>query len=54
MRTISFASAILEAHEHLLANDPAVFVIGLGVPTTAGVFGTTTGLVERFWTRSRP
>jgi len=48
VRRITFASAILEAQEHLLAHDPSVFVIGLGVPTTAGVFGTTTGLVEKF------
>jgi pyruvate dehydrogenase E1 component beta subunit len=48
VRKISFASAILEAQEHLLAHDPSVFVIGLGVPTSAGVFGTTVGLVEKF------
>ena len=31
----------MEAH-------PEVSIIGLGVPTKAGVFGTTSGLVDRF------
>ncbi len=45
-RIIKYADAIKEATEQLLAKDPRVFVLGLGVPQGAG--GTTTGLHEKY------
>ena len=48
IRNLSFAQAIQEAQYQLLERDDAVMVMGLGAPTQAGVFGTTTGLVEAF------
>lgn len=48
MRTLRFYEAINEAIGLCLANDPSVYLMGLGVPDPKGVFGTTTGLQERF------
>ena len=47
-RTLTYAEAINEATAECLATDNSVYVIGLGVPGPTGVFGTTTGLAERF------
>ncbi len=47
-RIISYSQAILEAQDQLLASDPSVYLIGLGVPTSSGVFGTTSGLVKKY------
>ncbi len=46
-RELTFAEAIWEATDMCLANDPAVYVMGLGVTDSGGVFGTTVGLQER-------
>ncbi len=48
MPNITYAQALLQAHQQLLSSDSRVFVIGLGVPTPTGVFGTTVGLQEQF------
>jgi pyruvate dehydrogenase E1 component beta subunit len=48
MRQLTFSQAILEGTDQLLAAYPEVLVMGLGVPTQAGVFGTTSGLVDRY------
>jgi len=48
MRECTFAQAILEATDQLLAKDSSVYVMGLGVPDPKGIFGTTVGLVEKY------
>ena len=45
-RTIKYAEALREATDQLLAEDPRVFVLGLGVPQGAG--GTTNGLAKKY------
>jgi len=45
-RILTFARAVLEATDQCLATDPAVILIGLGVPDPGGIFGTTLGLRE--------
>lgn len=47
-REIRFNQAILEGTSQLLEADPAVYIMGLGVPDPKGTFGTTTGLQEKF------
>lgn len=47
-RQISFAEAIREATDQLLAIDPSVYVMGLGVPDPKGIFGTTLGLAQKY------
>jgi pyruvate/2-oxoglutarate/acetoin dehydrogenase E1 component len=47
-RLIRYQDAIREAQAQLLANDPSVYVMGLGVPGPTGIFGTTKGLVDEF------
>lgn len=51
MPRLTFAEAIRDALAISLERDPAVYVMGLGVPDPTGVFGTTTGLQERFGER---
>lgn len=46
-RILKFKDAIREAQEIALA-DPSVFLIGEGVPDPKAIFGTTTGLKEKF------
>jgi len=48
MREITFAQSLLEATDQLLAIDPSVYVMGLGVPDPKGIFGTTVGLAEKY------
>lgn len=48
MRELTFAKAILEATSQCMENDPSVYIMGLGVPDSGGIFGTTTGLQEKF------
>jgi len=48
IRVLTYAEAIREAQIQLLEQDDSVYLLGLGVPTPTGVFGTTVGLVERF------
>ncbi|MEK9627512.1 MAG: alpha-ketoacid dehydrogenase subunit beta [Nitrospinota bacterium] len=47
-REITFSQAILECTDQYLANDPSVYVMGLGVPDPKGIFGTTVGLREKY------
>ena len=44
----SGADGIREALELALERDPSVFLIGEGVADPKGVFGTTTGLIEKY------
>ncbi len=44
---ITYAQAINEALDQCLAEDPSVYLVGLGVPDVKGVFGTTLGLQEK-------
>lgn len=48
MRQITYAQAIREAQEIALKRDEGVFLIGEGVPDAKGIFGTCTGLADRF------
>lgn len=48
MRRISYCEALREAMVQEMDRDPRVFVYGVGVPTHAEVFGSVSGLVERF------
>ena len=47
-RQLTYAQAINEATALCLDGDSSVYLIGLGVPDPKGIFGTTTGLQERF------
>ena len=49
-RTLTYAEAIREATEREMARDSSVMVLGIGVDDFKGVYGTTTGLVEKFGT----
>lgn len=49
-RQITQAEAIREALEQAMAEDNRVILIGEGVPDPKGIFGTTSGLQERFGT----
>ncbi|HEY4136775.1 MAG TPA: transketolase C-terminal domain-containing protein [Alphaproteobacteria bacterium] len=48
MRKLKYFQAINEATAQSMDADPSVLLIGLGVPSPTGVFGTTSGLAERF------
>ena len=50
MRELTMAAAIREATEQCMDLDPSVYIMGLGVPDPGGIFGTTTGLQEKFGT----
>src|SRR5260221_5382693 len=45
---LSFAQSVNAAQRQAMELDPGVFVYGIGADGKAGIFGTTTGLVERF------
>jgi acetoin:2,6-dichlorophenolindophenol oxidoreductase subunit beta len=45
---LSFAQAINAALRQALELDPGVFVYGIGADGSSGIFGTTSGLVEKF------
>ena len=47
-REIAFSQAILEATDLCMANDPSVYVLGLGVTDPKGIFGTTKGLESKY------
>ncbi len=47
-RQITYAAAINEAIDSCLKEDPAVFIMGEGVPDPKGIFGTTSGLKEKY------
>lgn len=46
-RELNYAQAILEATDQCLAENPAVYIMGLGVPDPKGIFGTTLGLQDK-------
>jgi len=48
MRTLTYSEAINEALQEEMARDPNVFIIGEDVGAMGGVFGVTTGLIEKF------
>ncbi len=48
MPDIKYSEAILQATDQLMEVDPAVYVMGLGVPDPKGIFGTTLGLLEKY------
>jgi len=50
-REITYAQAILEATDQCLADDPSVYIMGLGVTDPKGVFGTTVGLEKKHGSR---
>ena len=48
MSELNYANAIREATDFCLEVDQSVLVIGLGVPDPKGIFGTTTGLQDKY------
>jgi acetoin:2,6-dichlorophenolindophenol oxidoreductase subunit beta len=48
MRELSFGEAINEALAQAMELDESVFLYGIGADGKSGIFGSTTGLVERF------
>ena len=48
MRELNYANAIKEATDFCLQEDKSVLLIGLGVPDPKGIFGTTTGLQDKY------
>ncbi len=50
-RVITYAQALNEAQDLCLQRYPEVILMGLGVPDPTGVFGTTTGLQEKYGDR---
>jgi pyruvate/2-oxoglutarate/acetoin dehydrogenase E1 component len=47
-RILSYAEALNEAQAEILSGDPEAYLMGLGVPGPTGIFGSTTGLVDKF------
>lgn len=47
-RQLKFFEAIREAIDLCMEKDPRVYLMGLGVPDPKGIFGTTSGLVEKY------
>ena len=47
-RKITLSEAIREGTDQCLNEDPSVYIMGLGVPDPKGIFGTTTGLREKY------
>ena len=47
-RELKFSQAINEAVDLCMAKDPAVYIMGLGVPDPKGIFGTTLGLQQKY------
>jgi pyruvate dehydrogenase E1 component beta subunit len=47
-RQLSYAKAILEATDQAMSLSPDVVVLGQLVDTKSGIFGTTTGLVDKY------
>nr|NGX63681.1 Pyruvate dehydrogenase E1 component subunit beta [Candidatus Anoxychlamydiales bacterium] len=48
MRNITFAKAVLEATDQMMALDKSVYLMGLGAPDPKGIFGTTIGLQKKY------
>ena len=49
-RMLTYAEAIREATENEMTRDSSVMMLGIGVDDFKGIYGTTTGLVEKFGT----
>jgi pyruvate/2-oxoglutarate/acetoin dehydrogenase E1 component len=47
-RVLSYAGALLETMDAALANHPNAFIMGQGVDDFKGIFGSTTGLAEKY------
>jgi pyruvate dehydrogenase E1 component beta subunit len=47
-RELTFAQAVNEATDLCMAADRRVYLMGLGVPDVKGVFGTTSGLQQKY------
>ena len=47
-RELKYCEAIHEALDLCLERDPSVYVMGLGVPDPKGIFGTTSGVQEKY------
>lgn len=47
-RRASYAQSIRDATAQIMAADPSVYIMGLGVPDPKGLFGSTVGLVDEF------
>lgn len=47
-RELKFFQAINEGLDLCMAEDPAVYIMGLGVPDPKGVFGSTIGLQQKY------
>lgn len=47
-RELKFYQAVNEAIDLCMAKDPAVYIMGLGVPDPKGIFGTTIGLEQKY------
>jgi acetoin:2,6-dichlorophenolindophenol oxidoreductase subunit beta len=47
-RLLSMSAALLEATERCLRTDPRVYLMGEGVADPKGIFGTTSGLAQKF------
>jgi pyruvate dehydrogenase E1 component beta subunit len=48
VRVLSYAGALLETMDAALESHPNVFVMGQGVDDFKGIFGSTTGLAEKY------
>lgn len=48
LRGLSYVDALREAQFQALERDTSVFLMGEGIDDPGGIFGSTTGLVERF------
>ena len=47
-RVLSYADALLETMDAALANHSNVFIMGQGVDDFKGIFGSTTGLAQKY------
>jgi len=47
-RKITYGEAIRESTDQCMANDPSIYIMGLGVPDPKGIFGTTVGLRDKY------
>lgn len=47
-RQLKFFEAIREATDQKMAQDPNIYLMGLGAPDPKGIFGTTAGLAEKY------
>ena len=48
MRAITYCDALLEAQSQEMERDSNVFVYGIGVPDHKAIFGSVSGIYEKF------